>query len=178
MTGSIRRNRKCPPILFGAILKLTRKIFLQRCNSCCCLLWKKSPYPSVNPQQDRIFPTYPCSSWSTKIYNEVILCAELQQFCRENWNIRFYVLLMICWIRKIYNEVFHCAELQHFCRENWNIRCYVLLMICWIRKKNISEKMFQLFFRILLSSRSRTVVCIVEEQNMDQLKKVEMQNRV
>jgi len=28
VTGSIRRNRKFPPLLFGEILKLARKIFL------------------------------------------------------------------------------------------------------------------------------------------------------
>jgi hypothetical protein len=39
---------------------------------------KKSPYLSVNPQQDRILPTYSRSSWSTKIYNNVFHCAGLQ----------------------------------------------------------------------------------------------------
>ena len=38
--------------------------------------------------------------------------------------------------------------------------------------------MFQIFYRILLSSESRIVVCIVEEQNMDQFKKADMQYRV
>jgi hypothetical protein len=43
VTGSIRRNRKFPPMLFGTILNLARKIFLQRCSSCYCLLWKIVP---------------------------------------------------------------------------------------------------------------------------------------
>jgi len=60
--------------------KFGKKIIFAKVQFLLLPFVKKSPYLSVNPQKDRMFPKYSCSSWLTiyiyiYIYNKIFLCA-------------------------------------------------------------------------------------------------------